>query len=217
MRCTEQRILGGIPVYWVNNNCRLVRLKQPQIGFVYLMSSICLQLPSDSVSRRTPLLLANGWRSPAPVRNFHPIGDAHAGRTTEKGFWDKSQNPLNTWSERQDLNLRPLPPQGKKRNLAKAVFTGAKPIIASLLRLFYCIRTNNKIVGKTTKCSTYAVSYAVKFSVQKETTRWKVRPLYLLTVWLHFTAFIAGSPATPLHPVFSSGFFVRFFQPGFQT
>ena len=63
---------------------RLVRLKQPQIGFVYLRSSFCLQLPSDSASRLTPLLLANGRRSPAPVRDFHPIDDAHAGRTTKK-------------------------------------------------------------------------------------------------------------------------------------
>jgi hypothetical protein len=59
----------------------LVRLKQPQIGFVYLRSSVCLRLPSDSASRRTPLPLANGRRSPAPARDFHPIDDAHAGRT----------------------------------------------------------------------------------------------------------------------------------------
>ena len=76
---------------------RLVRLKQPQIGFVYLGSSVCLQLPSDSASRRTPLLLANGWRSPAPVRDFHPRDDAHAGRTqitksplfTERAFCNR--------------------------------------------------------------------------------------------------------------------------------
>ena len=60
---------------------RLVRLEQPRIGFVYLRSSFCLQLPSDSASRLTPLLLANGRRSPAPVRDFHPRDDAHAGRT----------------------------------------------------------------------------------------------------------------------------------------
>jgi len=63
---------------------RLVRLKQPLIGFVYLGSSVCLQLPPDSSSRWTPLLLANGRRSPAPVRDSHPIDDAHAGRTGQK-------------------------------------------------------------------------------------------------------------------------------------
>ncbi|WP_225446009.1 hypothetical protein, partial [Paenibacillus arenosi] len=42
------------------------------------------QLPSDSASRQTPLLLANGRRSPAPVRDFHPRDDAHAGRTTKE-------------------------------------------------------------------------------------------------------------------------------------
>ena len=29
--------------------------------FVFLSSGFCLGLPSDSDSRRTPLLLANGW------------------------------------------------------------------------------------------------------------------------------------------------------------
>ncbi|AUI37135.1 hypothetical protein CWI35_12005 [[Bacillus] caldolyticus] len=40
---------------------------------MYLRSSVCFQLPSDSTSRWTPLLSANGRRSPAPVRDFHPI------------------------------------------------------------------------------------------------------------------------------------------------
>jgi hypothetical protein len=62
-------------------------------------------------------------------------------------------------------------------NLAKAVFTGARPIITTVLRLFYCIRTNNKIVGKTTKCSTYAVSYAVKISAQNKTLLISVKTL----------------------------------------
>ena len=34
-------------------------------------------------------ILANGWRSPAPVRNFHPIDDAHAGRTTKTRSADR--------------------------------------------------------------------------------------------------------------------------------
>ncbi|WP_225445805.1 hypothetical protein, partial [Paenibacillus arenosi] len=48
------------------------------------------QLPSDSASRQTPLLLANGRRSPAPVRDFHPRDDAHAGRTTKKNADSRS-------------------------------------------------------------------------------------------------------------------------------
>ncbi len=78
---------------------RLVRLEQPRIGFVYLRSSFCLQLPSDSASRLTPLLLANGRRSPAPVRDFHPRDDAHAGRT-------KIQDPANLRS--LDISLEPI-------------------------------------------------------------------------------------------------------------
>ena len=38
--------------------------------FVYLSSVLCLQLPSDSPSRRTPLLLANGWHYQPPYRTF---------------------------------------------------------------------------------------------------------------------------------------------------
>ena len=29
-----------------------------------------------------------------------------------KELWDESQNSLKYWSERRDLNARPLPPQG---------------------------------------------------------------------------------------------------------
>jgi len=35
---------------------------------VYLGSALCLQLPSDSTSRWTPLLLANGWHYQPPYR-----------------------------------------------------------------------------------------------------------------------------------------------------
>ena len=78
---------------------RLVRLEQPRIGFVYLRSSFCLQLPSDSASRLTPLLLANGRRSPAPVRDFHPRDDAHAGRTKKR--LDENRQVLILLAERQ--------------------------------------------------------------------------------------------------------------------
>ena len=65
---------------------RLIRLTLPQIGFVYLGPCFCLRLPSDSASRRTSLPLANGRRSPAPVRDSHPRDDAHCwAYTTQKG------------------------------------------------------------------------------------------------------------------------------------
>lgn len=73
--------------------CRqLIRLSLPRIQFVYLGPCFCLRLPSDSASRQTPLPLANGRRSPAPVQDFHPRDDAHAGRTTKRScpLWDGS-------------------------------------------------------------------------------------------------------------------------------
>ncbi|MCM3054324.1 hypothetical protein, partial [Caldibacillus thermoamylovorans] len=41
----------------------------------------CLQLPSDSTSRWTPLLLANGWLLPTPIADFHRLVNRHARRT----------------------------------------------------------------------------------------------------------------------------------------
>ncbi len=41
----------------------------------------CLELPSDSASRRTPLLLAMCLPLPGHTRDFHPLEFAHAGRT----------------------------------------------------------------------------------------------------------------------------------------
>ena len=43
-----------------------------------------LYLLQKLASRPTPLPLANGRRSPAPVQDFHPKDDAHAERTTNK-------------------------------------------------------------------------------------------------------------------------------------
>ncbi|OMF15835.1 substrate-binding domain-containing protein [Paenibacillus sp. FSL H7-0331] len=45
-----------------------------------------LQLPSDSTSRRTPLLMANGRSLPTPNRDFHPRDDANGRRTIKKAF-----------------------------------------------------------------------------------------------------------------------------------
>ncbi len=42
----------------------------PYIQFVSLRPELCLQLPSDSSSPRTPLLLANGWHYQPPYRTF---------------------------------------------------------------------------------------------------------------------------------------------------
>src|SRR5690606_29752831 len=54
--------------------------------FVFLGSELCLQLPSDSTSRWTPLLLANGWQLPAPIADFHRLATRHAWRTNKTVF-----------------------------------------------------------------------------------------------------------------------------------
>jgi len=63
---------------------QLIRLCQPQMRFVYLGSRVCLQLPSDSASQQTPLLLATVGMSPTPVRDFHPIENRPCRAYTEK-------------------------------------------------------------------------------------------------------------------------------------
>jgi hypothetical protein len=55
------------------------------IVFVFLGPELCRQLPSDSTSRWTPLLLANGWRLQTPITDLHRQVYRHAWRTTEKG------------------------------------------------------------------------------------------------------------------------------------
>lgn len=52
--------------------------------FVFLGSEFCLQLPSDSTSRWTPLLLASGWQLQAPTADFHRLVNRHAWRTKKK-------------------------------------------------------------------------------------------------------------------------------------
>src|SRR5438874_1756328 len=54
--------------------------------FVFLGSEFCLQLPSDSTSRWTPLLLASGWQLQAPTVDFHHLVNRHAWRT-KKTTW----------------------------------------------------------------------------------------------------------------------------------
>lgn len=51
--------------------CPLAPPSSPPMRFVFLGSGLCLQLPSDSASRRTPLLFGLGFRSSQPPEDFH--------------------------------------------------------------------------------------------------------------------------------------------------
>jgi hypothetical protein len=51
---------------------RLARCAWPYMRFVFLGSGVCLGLPSDSTSRRTPLPSASGWGYHPPQGTFTP-------------------------------------------------------------------------------------------------------------------------------------------------
>src|SRR5690606_22679800 len=53
--------------------------------FVSLRAEFCRQLPSDSTSQWTPLLLASGWRLHTPTVDSHHLVDYHA-RHTKKSL-----------------------------------------------------------------------------------------------------------------------------------
>ena len=53
------------------------------VRFLFAMPRVCLQLPSDSTSRWTPLLFSYAFPATGYVRNFHPIDFTHAERTTK--------------------------------------------------------------------------------------------------------------------------------------
>ena len=53
--------------------------------FLSVRSDICRQLPSDSTSRWTPLPLTMQFPLLGLARDFHPLDNAHAERTSIKG------------------------------------------------------------------------------------------------------------------------------------
>ena len=56
----------------------------PYMKFLFVRSDVCRQLPSDSTSRWTPLLLAIQFPLLGLARDFHPLDNAHAERTNNK-------------------------------------------------------------------------------------------------------------------------------------
>lgn len=59
--------------------------------FVFLGAEVCVRLPSDSASQRTPLPLANGWRLQTPIVELHHQACCHARHTTKKNDKDVIQ------------------------------------------------------------------------------------------------------------------------------
>lgn len=52
--------------------------------FVFLGAEVCVRLPSDSASQRTPLPSANGWRLQTPIADFHHLACYHARHTSSR-------------------------------------------------------------------------------------------------------------------------------------
>ena len=61
---------------------------RPHIGFLSVRPDVCRRLPSDSVSRRTPLPLAVTFPLSGRFRDLHPLEYVRAGRTknSARGF-----------------------------------------------------------------------------------------------------------------------------------
>src|SRR5690606_9720924 len=75
-------------VYWISSCIADSSHFGCLMRFVFLGAELCRQLPSDSTSRWTPLLLASGWRLQTPTVDFHHLGSCHA-RHTKKGKPDR--------------------------------------------------------------------------------------------------------------------------------
>ena len=54
------------------------------MGFLFVRPEICLHLPSDSASRRTPLVFSYILPTTGRIRDFHPLERALAERTTKR-------------------------------------------------------------------------------------------------------------------------------------
>ena len=66
-------------------SCSLT-LMQSLICFPFVRPEICLHLPSDSVSRQTPLVFGYILPATGRIRDFHPLERAPAGRTRKSTF-----------------------------------------------------------------------------------------------------------------------------------
>src|SRR5574344_50737 len=73
---------------------RLTHDLEPYIKFLYVRPDVCLRLPSDSLSRRTPLSSAEHFPLLGRDRDLHPLEWHHA-RRTQKGETVRNRLPLS--------------------------------------------------------------------------------------------------------------------------
>ena len=77
---------------------------QPYTKFLFIGPTFCRRLPSDSVSRRTPLPLAVTFPLSGRFGDLHPLEYVRAGRTT-KAPWSESRGPDRFRSQSRRLRL----------------------------------------------------------------------------------------------------------------
>ena len=76
---------AGAPCsYWTLTCIAVSSALHSLMGFLFVRPVVCLQLPSDSTSRWTPLLFSYPLPTAGQGRDFHPIERAPAGRTIKK-------------------------------------------------------------------------------------------------------------------------------------
>ena len=77
--------------YWALTCCAALPTEACLMWFLFVRPEVCRQLPSDSTSRWTPLLLAMCLPLQGRTRDFHPLDCAHAGRTQKNRSqdWDR--------------------------------------------------------------------------------------------------------------------------------
>ena len=75
---------AGAPCsYWTLTWLAVSSALHSLMGFLFVSPVVCLQLPSNSISRWTPLLFGYPLPTAGRGRDFHPLERAPAGRTNE--------------------------------------------------------------------------------------------------------------------------------------
>lgn len=92
--------------------CNLILTHRPHIGFLSVRPDVCRRLPSDSVSRRTPLPLAVTFPLSGRFRDLHPLEYVRAGRTKQPSLVHPDQRRLFI---SLTLSLLPITTHAKSR------------------------------------------------------------------------------------------------------
>ena len=75
---------AGAPCsYWTLTCLAVSSALHSLMGFLFVSPVVCSRLPSDSISRWTPLPFSYPFPTAGQGRDFHPIERAPAGRTTK--------------------------------------------------------------------------------------------------------------------------------------